>query len=171
MASCCRTSKERQHRQRGGGHRGTRDGVGRRGGTEPGRGDTNTGSKDLNARTLGGERGNLVSLVRGSDGQGVGGTRGRTSAGILGRGVTGSDDQGSVGLEETTSGIIDGLGFATTEGHVDDRLSSDSTLSSSVHTGNDAGGGSRTARDQDLNTDDRDLLATPQVEPPMVPET
>jgi len=140
------------------GHRGTGDGVGGSVGTDPGRGDTDTGGEDLNTASPRGEVSGGIVLVRGSDGEGVGGTGGRSIASIHGLVVTSSDDQWDTLVEEALSSGINGGRLATTQGHVDDRLAGNSVGGNPVHTRDDTGGGARSGGAQDLDTDQLDLL-------------
>lgn len=142
----------------GGGHGGSGDGVAGSLGSNPGRGDLDTGSKDLDALAEGREGGNVIVDIRGTDGQSLGGTGGRTRAGVDVLVVTGGDNDGDVGTEKATDGIVQGAGGTTTKRHVDDGLLALVDADDPVKSSNDSRSGTRALTVEDLDTDEVDLL-------------
>ena len=112
---------ERQTNNVGGGHRGTRDGVGGGLGADPGGQDLLTGGEDVDDLAEVGEVSAGVVLADGGDGDGIGG-RGRAGLAGIGVLVTGGDNGEDTLLEGALDGVVEGLGEGTTQGHVDGGL-------------------------------------------------
>lgn len=142
----------------GSGHGSSGDGVAGSLGSNPGRGDLDTRSKDLNALAEGREGGNVVVDIRGTDGQSLRGTGGRTRASVDVLVVTGGDNDRDVGTEKAANGIVQGAGGTTTKRHVDDGLLALVDADDPVKSSDDSRGGTRTLTVEDLDTDEVDLL-------------
>lgn len=142
----------------GSGHRGSGDSVAGSLGSNPGRGDLDTGAKDLDALAEGREGGNVVVDIRSTDGQGLGGTGGGTRAGVDILVVTGGDNDGDVGAEKAADGIVQGAGGTTTKRHVDDGLLALVDADDPVKSSDDSRGGTRALTVENLDTDEVDLL-------------
>lgn len=141
-----------------GGHRGTRDGVAGSLAANPGRGDADTGAKDLDTLAERGEGSNVVTNVRGTDSEDVGSARGRTRAGVDVGIVTGSNNHGDVGLEQAGGGVVQSTGRATTQGHVDHSALALVDRDDPVQSSNNARGRAAAISCQDFNTNQLDLL-------------
>lgn len=141
-----------------GGHRGTRDGVTSGLATNPGRSDANTGAKDLDTLAERREGGNVVTNVRGTDGQDIGSTRRRARAGIDVLIVTGSNNDWDVGLVQAGGSVVQSTGGATAQGHVDHSALTLVDRDDPVQGSNNARGRTAAIASQDLDTNQLDLL-------------
>lgn len=103
------------------GHGGTGDGVGGRVGSDPGREDTDTWSKDIDRGAEVGEGGAGIVDIGGTDGDGVWCGGWGDIGGVLVL-VTGGDDDSDTGGDDGLDGVVGGGRVASSEGHGEDGL-------------------------------------------------
>lgn len=144
----------------GGGHGGTRDGVGLA--TGPGAGDVGTGGKNIDQAAEVGVVGEGVVNLGSTNGAGRGlGSRGG------GRGVstlvTGSNSQEDAGVDNSGSGRVHGARGAATERHVDNNAVGaalrGSIVDDKLHTSDDARVGASAVVTEDLDSKEGGLLS------------
>mmetsp|Transcript_11039 Transcript_11039/g.18021 ORF Transcript_11039/g.18021 Transcript_11039/m.18021 type:complete len:415 (-) Transcript_11039:56-1300(-) len=143
----------------GGGHGGTRDGVGGRRGANPGRGDGRARAEDISASTVVGVAGTGVVDVRSGNGDGTGLRSGGVAAGI-GVVVTSGNHHGHTSIEGSLDSVILHLRKASTQRKVGNGLAaSDGRLASDpVDAINNTTGGAGASVGENLDSNQVRLL-------------
>lgn len=142
-------------------HRGTRNSLGSRGGSNPCREDRNTWSKDIKNSTEVGEGGAGIVDVGGTDGDGIWSRSWGDVGGVLVL-VSGSDDDGDASGDGGLDGGVEGGGEASSERHGEDGLGGETeglgVGADPLDTGDHTGVGSRSSGIEDLDGDESGLL-------------